>query len=342
MNSRPVEIVGGGLAGLSLGTALARIGVPTTVFEAGTYPRHRVCGEFIAGLDDTTTETLRLAPLLDGAKTRRTVGWYFGDRRSGGHVLGRPALAISRFTLDQRLAAAFVAAGGVLQTNRRCELDARVEGRVFATGRRPRRSDLLGMKMHVRGLAMTADLELHLGRSSYVGLSDVADGETNLCGLFHRQFVDGRDAGPEILVQTLRRCGLLALADRIRSAGCDAGSFTTVAGLYFGPETAEPGVLRLGDCGTAAPPFAGHGMALAFQSAARALAPLAAWSRGAFSWETAVAAAQRMIRADSARGLRTARFFHPWLLSRRRQWFFSIAQRTRMLPVGLMSRMLHN
>jgi len=51
---RSVEVVGGGLAGLSLGLALRRRGVPVTVWEAGHYPRHRVCGEFITGLDRAT------------------------------------------------------------------------------------------------------------------------------------------------------------------------------------------------------------------------------------------------------------------------------------------------
>ena len=47
---RPVRIAGGGLAGLSLGVALARRGVEVEVQEALAYPRHRVCGEFVLSL----------------------------------------------------------------------------------------------------------------------------------------------------------------------------------------------------------------------------------------------------------------------------------------------------
>jgi 2-polyprenyl-6-methoxyphenol hydroxylase-like FAD-dependent oxidoreductase len=46
--SESVTIVGGGLAGLMLGIGLRQRGVPVTVWEAGRYPRHRACGEFIS------------------------------------------------------------------------------------------------------------------------------------------------------------------------------------------------------------------------------------------------------------------------------------------------------
>ncbi|MFZ9874958.1 MAG: NAD(P)-binding protein, partial [Candidatus Methylacidiphilales bacterium] len=46
---KTVEIVGGGLAGLTLGLCLRQKGVPVDLFEAGTYPRHRVCGEYLSG-----------------------------------------------------------------------------------------------------------------------------------------------------------------------------------------------------------------------------------------------------------------------------------------------------
>jgi 2-polyprenyl-6-methoxyphenol hydroxylase-like FAD-dependent oxidoreductase len=61
-----VTIVGGGLAGLTLGIGLLRRGVPVTVWEAGSYPRHRVCGEFISGNGQNSLARLGL---LDGLQT---------------------------------------------------------------------------------------------------------------------------------------------------------------------------------------------------------------------------------------------------------------------------------
>jgi 2-polyprenyl-6-methoxyphenol hydroxylase-like FAD-dependent oxidoreductase len=48
-NTIPVTIVGGGLAGLTLGIALRQHNVPVQLHEAGHDPRHRVCGEFTSG-----------------------------------------------------------------------------------------------------------------------------------------------------------------------------------------------------------------------------------------------------------------------------------------------------
>ena len=67
MKQNPVTLVGGGIAGLSLGIGLRRAGVPVTLIEASTYPRHRVCGEFISGVSQETLKLLGVEDLLDDA-----------------------------------------------------------------------------------------------------------------------------------------------------------------------------------------------------------------------------------------------------------------------------------
>ena len=55
---KPITIIGGGLAGLTLGIGLRQREVPVTIWEAGNYPRHRVCGEFISGNGQAVLERL--------------------------------------------------------------------------------------------------------------------------------------------------------------------------------------------------------------------------------------------------------------------------------------------
>ena len=61
--TKEITIAGGGLAGLSLAVALRLRGVPVTVLEAGHYPRHRVCGEFISGVSTETLDFLGIREL---------------------------------------------------------------------------------------------------------------------------------------------------------------------------------------------------------------------------------------------------------------------------------------
>src|SRR5258706_16260541 len=107
MRSRPIEIIGGGLAGLSLGVALRKEGIHVTLHEAGDYPRHRVCGEFITGLTTSTIERLGLSPQLRDALQHHEVAWSVGGQPPQIQRLPSPALGLSRHTLDARLAERF-------------------------------------------------------------------------------------------------------------------------------------------------------------------------------------------------------------------------------------------
>ena len=85
---KAIHVIGGGLAGLTLGIGLRNRGVPVTISEAGEYPRHRVCGEFISGRGVEVLQRLQLTDLLvrAGACEARTAAFFVREKRAGNHA----------------------------------------------------------------------------------------------------------------------------------------------------------------------------------------------------------------------------------------------------------------
>ncbi len=337
---RNVGIVGGGLAGLALGVALRRAKIPVTLHDAGSYPRHRVCGEFITGLAPSTIERLGLAPVLADALLHREVAWFAGTGPPNIQQLPHPALGLSRHTLDARLARTFVALGGRLCTRSRITDSVNLPGRVLATGRpRQNRSPWLGLKIHARALPLERDLEMHLGHGAYVGLARVEDGRVNLCGLFRRRAAAGR--GVPLLLAYLRAAGLEALASRLAAGRPDPESFCAVAALAFDRRVRSENGLRIGDAAATIPPFTGNGMAMALQSAELALAPVIAFARGEISWEEACRVAQATQHRRFRARLASAQLLHPFLLQPWRQRLVAALGRAHLLPFRPLYASLH-
>lgn len=98
-------IIGGGLAGLTLAIRLQRKGLRVVLFEKEQYPFHKVCGEYIAmeswnyledcGADLGSMDLPRITQLQVSAPNGNTLE----------HTLSPGGFGISRYTLDQRLAA---------------------------------------------------------------------------------------------------------------------------------------------------------------------------------------------------------------------------------------------
>src|SRR5690242_14219418 len=120
-SSKTITIVGGGLAGLTLGIGLRRHSVPVTVWEAGHYPRHRVCGEFISGRGQESLSRLGLRGLLEqaGAVSAATAAFFSTRRSTPPRPLPSQAICLSRFTLDHVLAVEFKKLGGELREGQR-------------------------------------------------------------------------------------------------------------------------------------------------------------------------------------------------------------------------------
>jgi len=296
---KPITVVGGGLAGLTLGIGLRQKGIPATVWETGGYPRHRVCGEFISGDGLAVLERLSLlSPILQaGARQASTVAFFTGSKASPEQKLPRPAVCLSRFKLDALLAEQFREHGGELRAHQRWSKSEFGEGIVRASGRRLQPVDQgwrwFGLKAHARNVSLITDLEMHFAGDSYVGLCRLSDDEVNVCGLFRRRA--GESEAVQNWERRLRgRAGSL-LFRKLEGAVFLPESFCAVAGLSLCPNSAgQLDEVRLGDALTMIPPVTGNGMSLAFESAELAVEPLVAFSRGESQWsETQQVIAQR-------------------------------------------------
>lgn len=332
---KPITIVGGGLAGLTLGIGLRRCGVPVTLWEAGHYPRHRVCGEFISGRGLETLERLDLWQVIVRAGATPALTAAFHSRRTAArvHALPSPALCVSRFILDDTLAKELRRLGGELREEGRWRETFSREGLVRATGRHAQATEngwrWFGLKAHARGVTLRADLEMHVAPNGYVGLCQLANGEVNVCGLFRRR--PGGEALSELRELLFGHRGSL-LHERLAGAVLEESSFCSVAGLALRPQRAvAQDECCIGDAITMIAPVTGNGMSMAFESAEMGIEPLVAWSRGEMSWMMAREAIAHACDAAFRRRLSWARalqvlMFRP-LLQASLVWLVSHSER---------------
>ncbi len=94
-------IIGGGLAGLTAALELAKNGVSVLVIEKNSYPKHKVCGEYLSGEVVPYMESLGIE-LEDAVK----INTLEISNRSGNSLktqLPLGGIGISRYALDQRM-----------------------------------------------------------------------------------------------------------------------------------------------------------------------------------------------------------------------------------------------
>lgn len=284
-----ITIVGGGLSGLTLGIGLRRREVPVTIHEAGNYPRHRVCGEFISGRGLETLERLGMRSHLEelGARLASSVAFKFQGRTIPLRRLPEPAFCISRYHLDFALAEEFQRLGGELRTGARWTRAFDAEGVVRGTGRRVHGLQngwhWFGVKAHARNLTLDADLEMHFFPHAYIGLCHLPGEEVNICGLFRRC----RDEkAPPGFLPDLFSAADDCLAGRLSRAAWDLDSICSVGGLPFSGEAGgSPWECSIGDAFGFIPPVTGNGMSIAFESAEIAAEPIVRFASGAETWE---------------------------------------------------------
>lgn len=310
---REITVIGGGLAGLALAVSLCKRGVPVRVLEAASYPRHRVCGEFISGVSPATLDYLGIRDLFEDARRHRSLCWHIGGRLIHRGTLPSAAMGISRYVLDERLRQRLEEHGGTVETGVRAR-PVPAEGLVWAAGRRPRPGTWIGLKAHLKSLPMAADLEMHSGSNGYAGLAGVEDGWINVCGLFRIDHsIDAK--GPDLLGAYLKAGGNSHLADLLGRAEWRPGSFSTVAGFELGVQPVVPGLFCVGDAESMIPPFTGNGMSMAFQAAETACGPLVSWVSGERSWQGVMDTVRSQLGRRFRKRLAVAGVLHKFLMA---------------------------
>lgn len=338
--AKEVNIVGGGIAGLSLGVALSSRGVPVTVWEAGELPRHRVCGEFICGVSEETLMNLGVAEDLGDALVHREAVWKGpkGEKLYAGE-LPRPALGLSRHVIDIRLAERIRKNGGTVRTGERWRGDFADEGVVRASGRAAERTEWMGFKLHIRG-NLPDGLTLYLGEGGYVGLCPVEGGYWNICGLFRKR--PGVRAGKEeILGAYARASGLDSIVEVLAQSEIRAGSAAGVAGVSFSLRKPSLKEVCLGDAWGVIPPFTGNGMSMAFESAELGIEPVRDWAEGRVDWEEVIGRVSRAHRKHLRRRFLVANALHPILLRPSGLRILGALGRGRVLPFRPLFALTH-
>jgi len=301
MGAADALIVGGGLAGGALATALAKAGRSVVLLEREAGAHDKVCGEFLSREAILYLRAVGLDPLTLGACRIHSVRLMSG-RDVAAVKLPFPALSLSRRALDRALLERAADAGADIRLGARVqsldittdEWQARLadgdmvagKSAFLATGKhdlrgRPRpaglQSDLIGFKMHMRlspeqTVLLSGHVELTLFRGGYAGLEPVEGGLANLCLLVKRTRYASLGQDWQALLDAIgAECP--SFAQRMDGAQPSWDRPLAISAIPYGYVRGNSdGLWRLGDQAAVIPSFAGDGMSIALHSARLAAA----------------------------------------------------------------------
>jgi menaquinone-9 beta-reductase len=287
-----VAIVGAGPAGSALAALVASRGASVALIDRDTFPRDKLCGEFLS------YDALPILELLGVDIDRSSVPQITRCRVVGEkHVyefdLPSAARGVSRLLFDDLLVRNAREEGAHVLSGRSAtrleggavilEDGERVAGRVVvgAWGRwgrfdhqlergfvRNRANRHFGFKRHFRSLSPREQtIDLYSFRRGYLGVNSIEGGRTNICGLVHADRIAGLRGGWEEFTRNLREesAPLSALFSGHEPA---QEEFLSCEPAIFLPrQPLEGEIVMVGDAAGLIDPLTGNGMAMALQSA---------------------------------------------------------------------------
>jgi menaquinone-9 beta-reductase len=285
-------ILGGGPAGSAAAIMLARGGTKPLVLEASRETGDALCGGFVSWRTMETLEALGLEIQPLGHSVTRLR--LFAGLAHAEAPLPRPAIGISRRTLDTLLLAEAMQAGAAIErgiTVRAIGETVRLADStelssdcvMIATGKHGLRGldrqgvgePALGLRLrlpaHPSLTRLVSDaIELHLFADGYAGLVLQEDGSANLCLAVRKTRLAESQANPNALITALG-AGNPALGERL-AFWDGAGKIDAIGAVPYGWIAGEtrPRQFLLGDAAACIPSLAGEGNGLALASGVQA------------------------------------------------------------------------
>lgn len=276
-------ILGGGLAGLSAAIKLAESGAQPLLIDAGHYPSHKVCGEFLSPDSLPLLQKWEISPTLIHRVQLRTV------KQSFTFSFPSPAGSLSHLQLDPFMASYARQKGAQLLLSTKVkqikpalteleqheivlESEEVIQARhlLIATGRLsclahapPPHMRYVGIKAHFQGIPLDQELEMFSFSQAYIGLSPIEESKCNIACLAHLDLFQ-KAGSAKALIDSL--CIQNPLLKTYLSNGKNLFSDWMTAFLpEFGmkPSLSWPRTYFLGDAAGTIPPACGNGLTMA-------------------------------------------------------------------------------
>jgi len=301
-----VVVLGGGVAGSCIAKALADKQWETVLIDRQTFPRHKVCGEFLSPEAQSTLRALGLTETVEALQPFRIGRTRLIFEHGGEIELPIPGAAwgLSRYMMDEALHHAALQAGTQLHLSTKVtEVEPNASGKGYTVhtergadvslfharaviaawgassrvaqlgNRRPNAAAsaqpaYLGVKSHFTGLKMEPVIEMYFFRGGYLGLCPIADGKVNAAALLDRgEFAKAGKSVLSILEAAAQRNR--KLAQRLAAAEPLHGTQSAIAPVHLQWKPAPWDEFpRIGDAAAMIAPLCGDGMSMALRSAA--------------------------------------------------------------------------
>ncbi|TFE68009.1 NAD(P)/FAD-dependent oxidoreductase [Methylacidiphilum caldifontis] len=309
---KAITIIGGGIAGLSLGICLRRFLIPVAIYEAADYPLKKVCGEFLSGLPFWVIEKLGIEDILGKFPQAQEASFTIAKKRKFVLKFLFPVYLTPRETLDSLLARRFVDLGGTLYTRSFCPYSFQ-EGVVVACGKKKEAGQWIGLKVHLRGVKLDYDLEMYAATQGYLGLCKIDSQTVNLCGLFKKTKVLAQSKR-DLFRAYLKLMELTQPYIYFENSQFIEESFAAIPSFALGFHPHKEQDVKIGDSFVTVPPFMGNGMAMAMESAAIATDDLVLYAQGKLSWPQAIKNINRKLKKRFFSRVYLGLFLHPQLM----------------------------